>query len=698
MNRILFLHDTDLSLLRGAELTIKQLMAFGTTKGFAVSADAVTDFDQTRAQIAQNNLVIVCSTSRCTFEKELLGYLIDQAVRYIKIEFDYNFCMRRTVQCTVDPAVSNCCDVTKFHLYRDLFAKSEFCVFQSPRHYEIHAELFGKAIHDHLVMPPTVEVDALQIAKDKDQITIPFFGDLSVIKGGQAYLDYAAEHPEKQFVVYGQNRMASEISSNVVFKDMVPNERVLEILGKTRYFFCKPFWPEPSGRLAAEAFLSGCEIIANDRVGTFSFDFYPNDPERAKSEIKATIPAFWDKVTATFEAPSARHPKLGRVLVKKSSGGIGDFFFCIPALHALNAVSESVTFAIMPRLVSFFGHHLQGLEVIDQDSAQTQNQYDVVVELGNYPAYLNGFKLPDAIAYTTHHKLKQHASAHYLDAVARLHPDCDVRMRFPYFEHQINTSQPYYTLHAGAGAIRKAWSVAGFANLILQIHAQFPQLKCKIIQGPGDPNPLDLFDTKPEFIDTVTGGMDQVGEAMAGAWFHIGNDSGITHVAGAFNVPTVGIYGPTGPGAWGSMAEHSEIVWGKPGNCDIACNSNVLEQCGNRVCLSAIDTPQVMAKWYALLQNAYPQNPSVWVLNPGLKVDQQEKSCMLSIDGNEFDIDFADASVKSNVLKILSGNFSVSNEENMPEFVDFLFAQKMLFAIPSIPSRQDTKKPRKNVV
>jgi hypothetical protein len=693
VKKILFLHDTSLSLLRGAELTINQLTGHGIKKGFFVETDLLEDFAQTCAKIKNADLVVINSSSRCAFEKPLLQHLIDAKIRYVKIEFDYNFCMRRTIQCTVDPEVRNCCDVAKFYLYRDLFARSQFCVFQSPRHYRAHAELFGQAVINHLIMPPTVDVDALQVSGTKDENAIPFFGDLSFLKGGQEYLDYASEHRDKEFVVYGKNRLTSEIPANIIFKDMVSNDKVLAILGQTKTFFCKPFWPEPSGRLAAEAFLSGCEIIANDRVGTFSFDFYPTDIERAKREMKETIGVFWSKVSKLFQTEKPKSSGLGKVLVKKTSGGIGDFFFCIPALYVLADVSDSVTFGVAARLVSFFDRHLPNIHVIDENVALgTEDRYDLAIELGNYPAYLGGFKLPNAIKYTAHKKVRQHATAHYIDAVAKLHRDCNVNQTvFPYFKKETDFFTPYYTLHAGAGMLLKTWPVQNFADLIRGIHSKFPGLRCKIIKGPDDPDPLSLFDIEPQFVEIITGGMNEVGEVMSGALFHIGNDSGITHVAGAFNVPTVGIYGPTGPGAWGSMAEHSQTVWGKPGNCDRICDSNVILTCENRVCLSSITHNQVMAKLYALLEKAYPQMPSEYILNPNLEIAYHDSICRLTFEGNEFDINFTDLQIMENVTKILSGDFSVAAETSMPEFVAFLREQQLLFAVPKIHLQQTKK-------
>lgn len=698
MKRILFLHDTSLSLLRGAELTINQLVALGAAKGFCVETDLLADFEQTKQKIEQSDLVIVNSTSRCAFESPLLKHLIDSQKDYVKIEFDYNFCKKRTIACTVDPACRNCCDVAKVHTYRNLFAHARLCIFQSPKHYESHREFFGEAIHNYLIMPPTVDVDALRISGEKIADVIPFFGDLSVLKGGKSFIEYAAQNPDKRFEVYGNNRLECKIPSNVFFKPMISNDQVLEILGKTKTFFCQPFWPEPSGRLAAEAFLSGCEIIANDRIGTFSFDFYPDDRDRAKHEMKETLHIFWKKISEILETQKPTHPKLGNVLVKKTSGGIGDYFFCVPALQALAEVSDHVTFALLPRLVPFFRQHLRGISVIDDETAfAAENQYDLSIELGNYPSYIGGFKLPNAIKYTLHKKVKQHAVRHYVDAVSRLHPDCNVDIPYPYFERK-STSQQYYTLHAGAGLLLKTWPLDHFARLIGEIRKQFPDLDCKIIKGKNDPNPLALLDIQPDFVEVITGDMDEVGEAMAGALFHIGNDSGITHVAGAFNVPTVGIYGPTGPGAWGSFAEHSETVWGKPGTCDKICDYNVILNCEDRVCLHSIALERVMGKLYKLLQNAYPDLPSTPILNPNREIDYFKTGCLIKIDGNEFDLLYTNDDVKRNVIQLLSGDFSVSDQKDMPEFIGFLKDQDLLFDVPRFPSVQTIKKPRRNVV
>ncbi len=686
MKSIVFLHDTDINTPRGAELTIKELMQLGEEKGYTVSVDLLRNLEKTKKVIENTNLVVLNSTSRCSFELELLQFLIDSSIPYIKVEYDYNFCIRRNILCTVDRSVKSCCNTDKFHLYRKLFANSKLNIFQSPKHYSSHYNFYGEAVAKHLIMPPTVQVGKLKPSPFKQDHTIPFFGDLNYLKGGDPFVDYAFEHPELKFIVYGENRLRREIPENISFHKPVANEKVLEILGKTKQFICKPVWPEPSGRLAAEAFLSGCEMITNDRIGTFSFDFYPNNKEKAIREIKQAPENFWDAIKGILEKKEEKQEQknLGKVLVYKSYGGLGDIFFAIPAINKLVDVSEQVDFAVAPRLVSFFKKHLDKVTVVDETVARTtENQYDNVYELGNYPAF-RGYDLPHALKYPTHKKVKQHAIQHYIDTVSKLHRNIDNHLeRYPYFKRNSNPKEKYYVVHHGAGFLLKIWPTEKYAALVERLYEIFPNLKCKIIKGPDDPDIESYFSKKMTHVQYITGGMEDVGEAMAGALFHIGNDAGITHVAGAFNVSSVGIYGPTGPGSWGSFAEYNELIWGKQGVCNLRCNYDVILNCEHRICLTSVTVERVLEALYKVLQKAYKDKPRSITVNPMLEIKEGKKDCLLTLNGDEFLIEYNDEAMKKQ-LQILFENPSAINSKNQDlQLAVTLFKQQsILFDIP----------------
>ncbi|HRV55478.1 MAG TPA: glycosyltransferase family 9 protein [Mangrovimonas sp.] len=635
---ILFLHDTHLDLKRGAELTLTQLVSRGRQLGFHVSVDCLETFEQVKQEIQASDLVILSSTSRCQFEIDLLNFLLNSKIAFVKLEFDYNFCIRRNILCTVDSGIRNCCNTEKYHLFRTVFANAQLNIFQSPKHYQDHFLFYGEAVANHTVACPTVETEKLQISEEKTA-EIPFFGDLNYLKGGHAFLDYAEEHPNDKFVVYGEHKLRREIPDNVTFKEPIENEEVLRILGKTKKIIIKPVWPEPSGRLAAEAFLSGCELITNDRVGTWSFDFYPNDKEKALQEIAGTIDNLWNKFETILKQKKPREiqPKLGKVLVRKSYGGLGDIFFTIPSIYKLKTVSDEVTYALHPRLIGFFQKYLEGVKVVSETEVD-ETAYDRVIELGNYPKFS---EVSNHLKYITSKKVKQHAIQHYIDGVARLHRNISNKNEgFPYFSKQTNVTEPYYTVHPGAGFLLKAWPASYFSNLIKEIKKFYPELSAKLIKGPDDPDiSVHLEGVKFSVVD---GGIEDVGEAVSGALFHIGNDAGITHLAGAFNIPILTIYGPTGPGSWGAYSEHVELIWGKKGNCDLRCNYEVIINCQDRVCLNKVSHRQMFYRLVKLLSQMGYEPRDRYCFNPEFEMDQERESFIFKTTENEYLLEVKD--------------------------------------------------------
>lgn len=685
MDHILFLHDTSLSTPRGAELTIKELMSLGSDKGYKVEIDGLKHFQLAKEKIKQSDVVVINSTSRCNFELDLIDFLITSKKPYIKVEYDYNFCVRRNILCTVDPKIRSCCHTDKFHVFRKLFANAHLNIFQSPKHFQSHFEFYGEAIKNHLIMPPTVQVHKLRPVAFRDENTIPFFGDLSYLKGGHEFVSYAEAHPEATFTVYGNNRLRRPMPTNIHFHEPVSNDKVLEILGRTKTIICKPVWPEPSGRLAAEAFLSDCNIIANDRIGTFSFDFYPNDKNRAIKEIRQAPEEFWKAIESIIKASKkVQVKKQNKVLVYKSYGGLGDIFFAIPAIYKLAEVSDALDFAVAPRLVAFFSKYLDVNVISESFARQNENDYDQVYELGNYPAF-RGYDLPHALKYPTHRKLKQHAIQHYIDTVAKLHILIDNHLvRYPYFKSNRQFAKPYFIVHHGAGFLLKIWPTEKYAQLIEQLRVVYPNLGCKIIQGPDDPDIEQYFSQDMPHVEYVKGGMLEVGEAMSGAVFHIGNDAGITHVAGSFNVPTVGIYGPTGPGSWGSFAEFNELIWGKKGVCDLRCNYDVILNCKHRICLNSITVERVLAALFKVLNRAYPKGKTSLKLNPQAEITFKDSECLVQLNEHYLLVECKSKQMENDLKTLLKNKERPKDfNEDMKKVVNVLKEQHLLFEIPT---------------
>ena len=59
-------------------------------------------------------------------------------------------------------------------------------------------------------------------------------------------------------------------------------------------FIFLPQWPEPFGRVVAEAAMCGCEIIGNSNIGALSYKKDLSSPLTYKNNNKI----FWDNISA----------------------------------------------------------------------------------------------------------------------------------------------------------------------------------------------------------------------------------------------------------------------------------------------------------------------------------------------------------------------------------------------------------------
>jgi ADP-heptose:LPS heptosyltransferase len=105
-------------------------------------------------------------------------------------------------------------------------------------------------------------------------------------------------------------------------------------------------------------------------------------------------------------------------------------------------------------------------------------------------------------------------------------------------------------IHAGSGSSRKNWPPDRFAALARRLHA-------RVIAGPAeDARPLEGY------LDHLTrpGSLTELVRILGSASFYVGNDSGVSHVAGALGVPTVAIFGPTRAVRWSPWGPHVQTV------------------------------------------------------------------------------------------------------------------------------------------
>lgn len=689
MKKIAFLHDQDMSFIGGAEYSNLQIINAGISLGYDIEIDDLSDFEKTKALIKTADVTILNNLVKCEYEFDLIDFLLENSFAYVKWEHDYGLCEKRSLYCLNSSRVKNCCTTHRYKQYRNLFAKAILNVFQSPMHLEKHQHMYGDAIQNTYILPPPIQVSKIQDSPEKEKDLVLFLGNLNFVKGGNQLVTFAEENPQYNIQVFGENRLKRRVlPSNISLQEKVPNEEVLKELGKAEYFFFQPQWFEPSGRVAAEAFLSGCKFISNNNVGLFSYDFYPENREEAKRQMEASPNIFWDKVAKAF-SERENHKTWKNVLVYKNYGGLGDQFIAIEGILKLTKVSETVTYAVPDNLVTVLQKHVKDLIIIGKSQLDTidKAKYDKIFNLGNYPKS-GRFNNEGVIDYPTHHKIRQHASGHYIDAIANFHPDIDnSKNGFPYFKKR-QTEENYFTVHPGAGFSPKWWPEERYISLIFKLLNTFQGLHCKIILGPNDPKPEVFTKAIRARIQLVTGNLDEVAEAVSGAQFHIGNDSGITHFAGVFNIPSVGIHGLTGPGSWATMAEHKEVVWGKPGNCNIKCKYDVAMNCEHRNCLTSISVDTVVEAVYKVVQKAYGDGDAL-LCQLATTIDIEGKEIIIKNKEKEFLVTFQLEDEIEIFKSLIAGQTEITQITNASvlELIDFLIQEELLFVFPTTYSK-----------
>jgi ADP-heptose:LPS heptosyltransferase len=111
----------------------------------------------------------------------------------------------------------------------------------------------------------------------------------------------------------------------------------------------------------------------------------------------------------------------------------------------------------------------------------------------------------------------------------------------------------YAVLHPYASAPEKTWLAARF--LAVAKHLSAAGLEPQFIAGPADE--IGVFENFQVHHSLSLGALKNL---MAGAQLFIGNDSGPAHIAAAFGVPSVVLFGPSDPVTWAPWKTEAKVL------------------------------------------------------------------------------------------------------------------------------------------
>ena len=107
-------------------------------------------------------------------------------------------------------------------------------------------------------------------------------------------------------------------------------------------------------------------------------------------------------------------------------------------------------------------------------------------------------------------------------------------------------------IHAVAATPEKTWATANF--LAIAAHLSQSGLSPVFIGAAGDD--LAPFRAYP----TLQGSLSDIKRLLGAAALFVGNDSGPAHMAAAFGVPSIVVFGPSDPAIWGPWRTTGEVA------------------------------------------------------------------------------------------------------------------------------------------
>jgi len=158
----------------------------------------------------------------------------------------------------------------------EMMQKAVATIFLSPLHRECFNKFLTDARNIFLVPPhiPYTFYDQGQARINK----IMFVGNIHTGKGVEEIIQYAKENPHLIFDFYYQRHDGRLYNQLKILKNCnligyVPKEQIYENYNRYRYFIHIPRHYESFGRAVGEAYLCGCKLVVNERVGAMSYEW-----------------------------------------------------------------------------------------------------------------------------------------------------------------------------------------------------------------------------------------------------------------------------------------------------------------------------------------------------------------------------------------------------------------------------------------
>jgi ADP-heptose:LPS heptosyltransferase len=120
---------------------------------------------------------------------------------------------------------------------------------------------------------------------------------------------------------------------------------------------------------------------------------------------------------------------------------------------------------------------------------------------------------------------------------------------------------PLIVLHPGSGSPRKNWPADRYARLGDRLRRTLGA-RIVVLLGPADTGTGEAFARAAayQFETLVEQPLLAVAKLLAGCDLYVGNDSGLSHLAGLSGAPTLALFGPTDPRLWRPLGRRVTVL------------------------------------------------------------------------------------------------------------------------------------------
>lgn len=267
------------------------------------------------------------------------------------------------------------------------------------------------------------------------------------------------------------------------------------------------------------------------------------------------------------------------------SGALGDTVLMLPTLYLLKRhyPGSIITFVgshwalkLIPllnipcRLVSYDSMELAPLFAASAPTSAPDyiREADLIVAYvantdGEFAMNLRQVTRGRVIIWDSNPPADRHAAEHFASALAQINidtknlpapgltpGDADRRSVQGWLRHHINGN--FAVVHPGSGSPHKCWPAEKFARLVTLITSHNKEIV--MLQGPADKKACEkVLVQLPDTAPVTVAGWEDLGKVTAllqQGDFYVGNDSGMSHLAGAAGIKGCAIFGPTDHKMW----------------------------------------------------------------------------------------------------------------------------------------------------